>query len=236
MTRFRRAGSRLPSSCVQSGWPSSSSVSAIQERQAGACPTIEYKLESPMPDYRRSHVPGGTFFFTVVTHQRRRLFHIERNRLLLGNVIRECQAKWPFEINAIVLLPDHLHALWTLPRGDSNYSAQWSVIKKTFTLKFLASGGRDARVSAAKRREHRRGVWQRRFWEHTIEDEDDFQIHFDYIHYNPVKHKLVRCPGDWEPSSFHRWVTAGVYPKGWGCGKYPPPMFPETDDDYGEPN
>jgi putative transposase len=192
-----------------------------------------------MPQYRRAHVPGGTFFFTVifftaVTHRRRRLFHVEANRTLLGDVIRGVRRDWPFTIDAMVLLPDHLHAIWTLPRGDDNYSGRWSVIKKTFTTRFLASGGRDAVVSDGKRREHRRGVWQRRFWEHTIEDEDDFQVHFDYIHFNPVKHKLVKCPRDWEPSSFHRWVKANVYPVDWACEKYRQPTFPKTEDDYGE--
>ncbi|WP_437192428.1 REP-associated tyrosine transposase [Planctomicrobium sp. SH527] len=187
-----------------------------------------------MSDYRRAHVPGGTFFFTVVTHRRRQLFHVARNRTLLGEAIRECQRKWPFELNAIVLLPDHLHAIWTLPSGDGNYSGRWSVIKKTFTTQFLADGGCDTKVSAGKSRERRRGVWQRRFWEHTIEDEDDFTAHFDYIHFNPVKHKLVSCPGDWAASSFHRWVKAGVYPANWGCGKQPPPVLPVTKGDYGE--
>lgn len=187
-----------------------------------------------MPNYRRAYVPGGTFFFTVVTHRRRLLFHHESNRALLGAVIRDCQRDWPFEINAMVLLPDHLHAIWTLPPGDADYSGRWSVIKLSFTQRFLASGGRDSPVSAGKKRERRRGIWQRRFWEHTIEDEDDFETHFDYIHYNPVKHKLVKCPGEWEPTSFHRWVKAGVYPSNWACGDHSPPKFPETKDDYGE--
>jgi len=187
-----------------------------------------------MPNYRRAYVPGGTFFFTVVTHQRRRLFHVAANRTWLGEVVRECQRDWPFEMHAVVLLPDHLHALWTLPPGDADYSGRWSVIKINFTNRFLANGGRDATVSAGKRREHRRGIWQRRFWEHTIEDEDDFEAHFDYIHYNPVKHQLVKCPGDWEPSSFHRWVKAGVYPADWACGKYPLPLFSTAKEDYGE--
>jgi putative transposase len=186
-----------------------------------------------MSNYRRACVPGGTFFFTVVTHRRRRLFHLEANRTLLGEAIRDCQQDWPFEMNAIVLLPDHLHAIWTLPQGDTNYSGRWSVIKTNFTIKFLANGGRDSRVSAGKRRERRRGVWQRRFWEHVIEDEDDFEMHFDYIHYNPVKHKLVKCPSEWPASSFHRWVEAGVYPADWACGHHSAPAFPQ-DTDFGE--
>ena len=189
-----------------------------------------------MPNYRRAYIPGGTFFFTVVTHQRRRLFHLERHRTLLGESIRRCQSDWPFEINAIVLLPDHLHTIWTLPQGDTNYSARWSVIKKEFTKAFMASGGTDHEVSAGKQREHRRGVWQRRFWEHTIENEDDFETHFDYIHYNPVKHGLVECPIDWSASSFHRWAKAGVYTKNWACRKHGPPQFARNIETFGEPD
>ena len=186
-------------------------------------------------NYRRAKIEGGTYFFTVVTHRRRRLFHEPANRELLGDVIRECRREWPFEMNAIVLLPDHLHAIWTLPQGDTNYSGRWSVIKKNFTTRFLSAGGADWKVSTGKRRENRRGVWQPRFWEHVIEDAEDFDVHFDYIHYNPVKHKFVRCPRDWEPTSFHRWVRQGVYPADWACGRYPPPVFPATEENYGEP-
>ena len=188
-----------------------------------------------MPSYRRAYVPGGTYFFTVVTHQRRHLFDREENRTLLGNAFRECRQTWPFEINAIVLLPDHLHAIWTLPRGDDNYSGRWSVIKKSFTQAFLNSGGRDWKVSAGKQRENRRGIWQKRFWEHVIEDEDDFETHFDYIHYNPVRHGLVRCPRDWPASSFHRWVEKGVYPRDWACGRSAQPTFTRPAGSFGEP-
>ena len=186
-----------------------------------------------MPNYRRAHVPGGTFFFTVVTHRRRPLFEDRMNRSLLGDAFRECQRDWPFEINALVLLPDHLHAIWTLPPGDTNYSGRWSVIKTKFTKTFLAAGGVELGVSKGKRNEGRRGVWQRRYWEHTIEDEDDFEAHFDYVHYNPVKHGYVTCPRDWGPSSFHRWVKKGVYPIDWACGHYPPLKI--IDADCGEP-
>ena len=170
-----------------------------------------------MPNYRRAYVPGGTFFFTLVTCNRHPLFGDEAARKLLGDVLRECQAEWPFEINAIVLLPDHLHAIWTMPRGDTRYSARWSRIKKDFTSRWLKQGGREQVISKSQRDENRRGIWQRRFWEHTLEDEDDFEKHFDYIHFNPVKHGYVRCPHEWEWSSFHRWVKAGVYPWHWAC-------------------
>jgi putative transposase len=188
-----------------------------------------------MPNYRRAFVPGGTYFFTVVTHRRRPLFGDERYRTLLGTAMRTCRQDWPFTVDAMVLLPDHLHAIWTLPPGDDRYSGRWSVIKRTFTQWFLAEGGIDGEVSAGKRREHRRGVWQRRFWEHTIADEDDFQSHFDYIHYNPVKHGYVRCPHQWPASTFHRWVEHGVYPHDWACGSQAPLNLGELKTDAGEP-
>lgn len=167
-----------------------------------------------MPDYKRAYVPGGSF---LVTHRRRRFLTQSDARTLLGNIIRECQQERPFDINAIVLLPDHLHAIWSLPHGDSDYSGRWGWIKKEFTKRWLESGGTETAISEARKREGRRGIWQPRFWEHTLEDEDDFERHFDYIHYNPVKHKLVKCPRDWEWSSFHRWVNYGAYPDHWAC-------------------
>ncbi len=170
-----------------------------------------------MPDYRRAFVPGGTFFFTLVTNRRAKLFAGELGRTLLGDCFRECQEKWPFTIHSIVLLPDHLHAIWILPRGDSDYSTRWAWIKKEFTSRWLAHGGKETMISKARKKERRRGVWQPRFWEHTLEDDSDFERHFDYIHYNPVKHGYVRCPHEWPHSSFHRWVEAGVYPWHWAC-------------------
>lgn len=188
-----------------------------------------------MPNYRRAYVPGGTYFFTVATHGRRHLFDSEENRQLLGVSIRECRIAWPFDAEAIVLLPDHLHTIWRLPPGDDRYSGRWSVIKKSFTEQFLLTGGSDHGVSQGKKREHRRGVWQRRFWEHTIETEADFDAHFDYIHFNPVRHGLASCPHDWAASSFHRWVEQGVYDKNWACGIDDRPDFSKLKSDFGEP-
>ena len=169
-----------------------------------------------MPDWRRAHVPGGSFFFTVVTDGRRPLFRDVRGAKVLGSVLRACRTRWPFTIAAIVLLPDHLHAIWSLPRGDADYAKRWAWIKKEFTKAWLAQSGRERPQSAARVRERRRGVWQAKYWEHTLEDEDDFERHFDYIHFNPVKHGYVSAPYDWKPSSFHRWVRKGVYDPDWG--------------------
>ena len=170
-----------------------------------------------MPNYRRAKVEGGIYFFTLVTNRRETLFHDSRARTTLGDCFRECRERWFFETIAIVLLPDHLHAIWSLPSGDADYSRRWSWIKKEFTKRWLAADGRETEVSTARKREGRRGVWQPRFWEHTIETEEDYERHFDYIHYNPVKHGLVKCPHEWEHSSFHRWVKAGVLPRHWAC-------------------
>ncbi|HCS51029.1 transposase [Rubinisphaera sp.] len=170
-----------------------------------------------MPNYRRANVPGGTYFFTLVTYQRTPYFADEPARKLLGQCLRDCQKRWPFELNAIVLLPEHLHTIWTLPSGDSEYSRRWAWIKKEFTKRWLSEVNTKAIVNKALQKERRQGIWQPRFWEHTIESEEDFEAHFDYIHYNPVKHGYVKCPHEWLHSSFHRWVTAGVYEEAWAC-------------------
>ncbi len=169
-----------------------------------------------MSDYRRYFVPGATYFFTVVSGGRAPLFANEVARLLLGSMFRRCLLRRPVEVIAIVLLPDHWHCLWALPPGDSAYSLRLSWIKREFTREWLAHGGSERPRTRARKKERRRGVWQRRFWEHTIRDETDLENHFDYIHYNPVKHGLVMRPRDWPWSSFHRWVRAGHYPLDWG--------------------
>ena len=178
-----------------------------------------------MPNYRRYFQPGGTYFFTVVTYDRQPLFEQPVARNLLHDAFDEALQRWPFEMPAVVLLPDHLHALWTLPSSDDRYAMRWGWIKKEFTKRWIASDGRVQPVSESKQLARRKGVWQRRFWEHLIRDEDDFQRHFDYIHFNPVKHGYVACPKDWPYSSFHRWVGKGVLDKNWACGDHTPLNF-----------
>jgi putative transposase len=172
-----------------------------------------------MSDYRRYFVPGGTFFFTLITARRAHLFADGGARRLLGHLTRCCFRKYPVDVIAVVLLPDHLHTLWALPPGDARYSLRWSWIKGNFSRQWLAS--RACGQPRVKSPEGRRSVWQRRFWEHTIRDEDDLEAHFDYIHYNPVKHGYVTRPRDWRWSSFHRWVARGHYDIRWG-GIEPP--------------
>ncbi len=122
-------------------------------------------------------------------------------------------ARRPFEIEAIVILPDHLHALWQLPEGDCDYSKRWGSIKKYFSIGCRCAEKDNTRSRRDKRESN---IWQRRFWEHTICDQRDWNNHLDYIHYNPVKHGLVAAPGEWKYSSFRKWVEKGVYTKDWG--------------------
>ncbi|MFA6162758.1 MAG: transposase [Methylobacter sp.] len=157
--------------------------------------------------YRRFYQSGARYFFTVVTENREPLLieNIERLRA----AFRLCLSRYPFEIEAIVVLPDHLHAVWRLPEGDANFSKRWMVIKR----KFLA--GLPSRVvSDSKTNKREKGVWQRRFWEHCIRDENDWRQHVDYIHFNPVKHGYVSAPQDWLYSSFNQAVSKGWYETG----------------------
>ncbi len=160
-------------------------------------------------DYRRVWDPGANYFFTLVTERRRALLidHID----CLRDALRQVRAMYPFAIDAIVVLPDHLHTIWTLPPGDSDYSTRWALIKRRFSSGFPAM---PSNPSQASRRE--KGIWQRRFWEHRIRDEGDWRRHMDYIHYNPVKHNHVRRVRDWPYSSFHHLVERGWYDKDWG--------------------
>jgi putative transposase len=160
-------------------------------------------------------VPGGTYFFTVVTYNRGRFLCEPAACDCLRATIHECRQRWPFESIAFVLLPDHLHAIWTLPTGDCGYSQRWAWLKHTFTRRWL-----EARCSAADSGriwQRRRTVWQPRFWEHTIREEKDFGNHLDYIHYNPVKHGYAVKPQDWPYSSFHRFAKLGWYEPDWGA-------------------
>lgn len=148
----------------------------------------------PMPQYRRNFLPGGTFFFTVVTAGRQPILTTEPARRILRCCIETERHRRPFGIVAFVLLPDHLHAIWTLPPGDADFSSRWKHIKGAFTHGWLEQGGRERCVRPGQVAESRRGVWQPRFFEHTIRDDDDLIAHVMYVHYSPVKHGLVARP------------------------------------------
>jgi putative transposase len=170
-----------------------------------------------MPAYTRRHVPEGTYFFTVVMANRRRLLSSDVLRSILGAAMREVRARWTFETLAIVLLHDHLHCLWRLPHGDQDYSRRWSVIKRLVSQRWFEREGSTPPVSVSRARHREHGIWQRRFWEHTIRDEADFIRHVEYIHWNPVKHGLASCPHAWPHSSFERWTCGAGYGPEWMC-------------------
>jgi putative transposase len=160
--------------------------------------------------YRRNFVAGGSYFFTVNLAERR-LRLLTDNIALLRAAFRETRRRHPFTIDAAVVLPDHLHAIWTLPGGDEDFAARWQLIKASFS-RALPQG---EWVSASRLRKRERGIWQRRYWEHSLRDEDDFARHVDYIHFNPVKHGHAERVRDWPFWSFHRMVRLGVYPANW---------------------
>jgi len=161
-----------------------------------------------MSRYRRTQ--GSTFFFTVVLADRSSTLlvgHVDRPRRIY-QTDQQCR---PFETVAICILPDHLHAIWSLPENDSDFSSRWNLIKGGF------SRGLEAQErSASKSLKREKGIWQRRYWEHAIRDDADLERHVDYIHFNPVKHGLVTRVRDWSLSSFHRYVDQGTLPVDWG--------------------
>jgi putative transposase len=163
-----------------------------------------------MVKYRRNFLAGGTFFFTVTLADRRsRLLvqHIDALREAFSTARRER----PFVVDAVVVLPDHLHAILTLPPNDADFSGRGRRIKGHFSRNLI-----DAATALQRSRNGDLALWQRRFWEHTVRDESDFSRHVDYIHFNPVRHGLVGCVCDWPHSSFHRYVREGLLPEDWG--------------------
>ena len=164
-----------------------------------------------MPNYIRAFIPGGTFFFTVTLLERRQRLLVDHVDLL-RKVFDDARRRRPFSVDAIVILPEHLHCIWTLPEGDADFSARWHDIKSRFS----AGIPKDELLSQRRLSKGERGIWQRRFWEHAIRDEQDLERHVDYIHYNSVKHGHARSPAEWPYSSFHRFVLAGMYAPDWG--------------------
>jgi len=168
-----------------------------------------------MTEYRRAYMPGASWFFTVNTAQRK------GNRLLVKHIdalrqaFRYIKEKYPYRLDAAVVLPDHLHCIWTLPPDDSDYSRRWSLLKGHFSRVIE----KDERISKSRQKRRERGVWQRRFWEHMVRDQEDFNRHVDYIHWNPVKHGWVKQVADWPHSSFHHYVARGIYSENWCCDR-----------------
>ena len=173
--------------------------------------------------YRRSKEAGGTYFFTVNLADRRQsllVHHVD----LLRAAFRQVKEHHPFTIDAIVIMPDHLHTIWTLPENDTDYPTRWALIKAGFS-RGLPPGEPRSTSRVAK---GERGIWQRRYWEHLIRDENDFARHVDYIHFNPVKHGHVANPVDWPHSSIHRFISEGILGADWGAS------IAEVSGEYGE--
>jgi putative transposase len=171
--------------------------------------------------YRRATAAGGSYFFTVNLADRSDdtlVRHID----VLRTVMQQVKQAHPFSIVAMVVLPEHLHAIWRLPPGDADYPLRWSLIKSGFSRRIAK--GENVRASRQAKRE--RGIWQRRYWEHQIRDEDDLARHVDYIHYNPVKHGWVARVVDWPHSTFHEFVKRGMVSPDWGVD--------DGGGDYGE--
>ena len=174
--------------------------------------------------YRRARLKGGTYFSTVVTHSRIKIFNRSDNVELLRQAFRKVIKRHPFKIDAFVLLPDHLHCIWILPQGDADFSTRWRLIKSCFSRQIGLVGWVEGRnptktiTSTSSLRKNKNSVWQRRFWEHLIRNHEDLIRHVEYIHYNPVKHGLTKAPSDWDYSSFQRYVEKGKYDIKWGAG------------------
>ena len=165
-----------------------------------------------MPNYRRD-CSGSAWFFTVATYSRRPILVESFARDALRAATRDCYSRYPFHIGAWVLLPDHLHTIWTLPGFDRDYSRRWSIIKRGFTqhmIKGSASNAYSFDLCASV------PTWQPRFWAHRINDDRDYEHHVNYVHINPLKHGLVERVVDWPWSSFHRFVNSRAYSRDWG--------------------
>jgi len=173
--------------------------------------------------YRRADVPGATYFFTVNIAERSKTLLVDHVGVL-RMAMRRVKEIHPFEIEAIVILPDHLHAIWTLPQNDADFSMRWNLIKGTFSRNIPGNES----ISTSRRKKGERGIWQRRFWEHLIRNESDFERHVDYIHYNPVKHGYVPKADEWTFSSIHRFMKNGIIPVDWAGGE-------NEEGNYGEP-
>lgn len=166
--------------------------------------------------YRRANTKGATYFFTVNLADRSQALLVD-NYQLLKEAIRIVKYRHPFQIDAMVVLPEHLHAIWTLPLDDADFSNRWRLIKSGFSRQLPKNEYRsDSRESKAER-----GIWQRRFWEHQIRNQQDYNQHVDYIHYNPVKHGYVAKPSDWQHSSIHKFIQSGIINENWGSNEPP---------------
>ena len=173
--------------------------------------------------YRRANTPGASYFFIVnLANRRSKLLTTYTEEL--RSAFKQTQKNHPFVIEAIVILPEHLHCILTFPENDADFATRWRLIKSTFSRAIPKT----ERISQSRLQKSERGIWQRRYWEHLIRDENDFEKHVNYIHFNPVKHRHVSAPVEWPHSSIHRAIREGITPSNWAAEN-------EIDGNFGEP-
>jgi putative transposase len=177
-----------------------------------------------MARYIRLRRAGGIYFFTVVTHNRRPFLVTEHARSCLRQAWEQTQRQCPFDVIAVCVLPDHLHCIWELPEGDDDFPKRWQELKSMFTRTYLRTGGEEGKRTALQQRKGERAVFQPRYYEHCIRDDEDLRRHFDYTHYNPVKHGFAKSAAAWPWSTFHRYARMGWYDADWGLSPDTPDM------------
>lgn len=191
---------------------------------------IPLRRITPVPGYRRWWDKGGTYFFTLVTHERRPILTTSLGRECLRCSLAECRETQPFRLDAIVLMPDHLHLILRLPPDDDQFAKRLARIKRGFTRTYLLGGGAEGAPTPSRLRQRYRGIWQKRYYEHRIRGWKDYRLHLDYIHANPVKHGLAAKPADWPWSTFMAWVQRGEYDQSW-CGQVATPGGVDIEPD-----
>jgi len=169
-----------------------------------------------MPEYRRIFTKGGIYFFTINTYKRQNIFSSPKSRAILQDAIAHVKTYHPFKIEAYYILPNHIHFLWHLPEDDFDFATRIRLIKRRFSIQYREKFDITLPKTTSRKKRNESTIWQRRYWEHLIRDEDDLEHHIDYIHYNPVKHGWVKSVRDWEDSSFHEYVRLGFYDLAWG--------------------
>jgi putative transposase len=179
-----------------------------------------------MPNYRRTTFPGGYYFFTMVTYRRKPVLITPEARDCLRHAWEVVRSRHPFRVIALCLLPNHLHCIWKLPAGDANFSLRWSMIKGLFSREYRRCLSTPF-PNNSRNRKREIAFWQRRFWEHQLRDESDLQRHFNYTHYNPVKHGLVKTVDEWPFSTYHQYKKKGWYPQNvvWDMESLNDPLF-----------
>ncbi|WP_229445471.1 transposase [Massilia sp. Leaf139] len=183
-------------------------------------------MRATMPQYRRART-GSTYFFTLVTFRRQPILCLPPMRSALRRALENVRTTRPFRIDAWVLMPDHMHCIWTLPDGDVDYSTRWALIKNSVS-RFAGVATPLAGTATTSRIKHRdAAIWQRRFYEHQIRDERDFETHMDYVHFNPVRHGHAESAASWPFSTFDRYVREGVYAPDWGGSQLARSMWME---------